>query len=63
MFTNREINTFIGLFFAASQSSSSNPDAYRKEFITALEEYFLCHPDADQNDNPYTAGDFPTDEE
>ena len=63
MFTNKEINTFIGLFFAASRSPSPNPDAYRKEFVTALEEYFSCYPNVDQNENPYTAGDFPADEE
>ena len=63
MFTNKEINTFIGLFFAASHSSSSNPVEYHDEFVNALNVYFKSYPNCDENDEIYIASDFPYNEE
>lgn len=62
MFTDKEINTFIGLFYAASRASSPNPDSYNKEFRDALSDYFLAHPNMDYDECPWTRGDDPTDE-
>ena len=62
MFTNKEINTLKAMFFAASRSSSSNPDIYRREFDDALEVYFSCYPNDDIDDEVYSDGDFPFDE-
>lgn len=54
MFSNKEINTLIGLFFAASHSSSQNPVQYHEEFTTALNTYFSCYSNADENDLDYS---------
>ncbi len=59
MFSNKEINTFIGMFYAASHSSSANPVQYHEEFINALNTYFTCYPNDDENEDIYTSGDFP----
>ncbi len=63
MFTNKEINTFIGLFFAASHSSSVNPVQYHEEFTDALAAYFKAFPNCDETEEPYIFAEFPIDEE
>lgn len=59
MFTNKELNTFIGLFYAASRSSSPNPDSYNREFRDALNDYFLIHPNMEYDESSWTDGDDP----
>ena len=63
MFTNKEINTLIGMFFAASCTPATDPVQYHEGFTNALREYFLCYPNLDENDDIYEAGEFPADEE
>ncbi len=62
MFTNKELNTFIGLFYAGSRASSPNPDSYNKEFRDALNDYFLAYPNMDYDENPWIDGVDPADE-
>ena len=61
MFTNKEMNTFIALFYAASHSSSSNPEQYHREFTDALEIYFSAFPNGDENEDAYSYAESPTD--
>ena len=63
MFTNKEINAFIGLFFAASHSSSANPEHYHEEFTNALDAYFKAYPNCDETEDPYVFAEFPMDDE
>lgn len=63
MFTNKELNTFIGLFFAASHSSSANPVQYHVEFTDALDSYFKAYPNCDETEEPYIFSESPMDEE
>ena len=63
MLTNKEINTLKGLFYAAScVQSSRNPVDYRQQFDSALECYFTCYPNDDENNDSYQSGDFPESE-
>ncbi len=63
MFTNKEVNTLIGLFFAASHSSSADPQQYNQEFNAALNTYFTHYPNDDMIEDTYSLGDSPMDEE
>lgn len=63
MFTNKDINTIKGLFYAASCTKSSyDPTVYHNEFSDALERYFTCYPNSDESDDDYCAGDSPASE-
>lgn len=62
MFTNRKMNTLVGLFYAASQSSSPNPNIYGKEFRDALNSYFLAYPNMDYDESSCIDGDDPVNE-
>jgi len=60
VFTNKDINTLTGLFYAASCAHASpDPTVYYNEFSQALDRYFSCYPNDVENDDIFQSGDFP----
>ncbi len=65
MFTEQEVNTLKGLFYAAAHTPADiPPKAYNEEFSRQLTEYFKCFPNSDiPEETTYLGGDSPHDDE